>query len=200
MFVALCFFLRNSQHLCPSHRNPIAEEEQAIDQQDEFERLLFHEHHHLVLSSVPVTKGGAPAATQETTIPKQYYLVVTVNKQDKTDCKLHTIRVKDSGQRLTINKSSKVKKIQAIIKSSDDSVHSTWDFMIKWKNGSSEQWMISPNSLRSFELFIFVITVVCEKKDGDTLPFLLKGVNRAELNVHGRNWLSLVQFLFCTVL
>eukprot|EP01084_Bolivina_argentea_P255533 429819_1 len=125
--------------------DPLEEEKQALLQQEEFESRLFSDTNYAVIACARITKNE-----------KQYVLVLTVCKSDNKDCKLHLIRIKNSGI-LVIEKSIKIYKVKSIEIADKDSI--SWDFKLTWKNAfnSNECFMLSPNTLRSAHLFAFFI-------------------------------------------
>eukprot|EP01084_Bolivina_argentea_P268491 456051_1 len=168
--------------------DPIQEEKQALSQQEEFESRLFAENDYVVIACVPVTKAGV---NDRSGVPKQYFLVLTVHKNDITDCKLHTVRVKNNGLDLVIQKSPKLSKLkwfEIVDIENNISNNSLYDFKLYWKNGSNESFALSPNTLRSVNLFSFIIYnvgIYCNKH-----TISIKPLELVELEVHGREWLD----------
>ena len=167
--------------------DPIQEEKQALSQQEEFESRLFAEDDYVVIACVPVTKAGV---NDRSGVPKQYFLVLTVNKNDTNDCKLNTVRVKNNGLDLVIQKSPKLNKLKWFEISDDNSPSSSmYDFKLYWKNGSNESFILSPNTLRLSRLFAFIVynvTLYC----CNNYKISIKPLELVELEVHGREWLD----------
>eukprot|EP01084_Bolivina_argentea_P268488 456046_1 len=169
--------------------DPIQEEKQALLQQEEFESRLFAEANYVVIACVPVTKVGA--GNDPSRVPKQYFLVLTVHKNHITDCKLHTVHIKNNGLDLIIQKSPKLSKLkwfEIVDIENNISNNSLYDFKLYWKNGSNESFALSPNTLRSVNLFSFIIYnvgIYCNKH-----TISIKPLELVELEVHGREWLD----------
>ena len=132
--------------------DPLQEEQTALSQQEEFESRLFAEDEYVVIACAPVTKLGV---NDRSGVPKQYFLVLTVNKNDINDCKLNTVRIKNNGNDLVIQKSPKLNKLKWFEIVDDE--HHSYDFKLYWKNGSNESFILSPNTLRKSKLFAFII-------------------------------------------
>lgn len=169
--------------------DPIQEEKQALSQQEEFESRLFAEDDYAVMACVPVTKAGE---IDRNGVPKQYFLVLTVNKNDKMDCKLHTVRIKNNGVDLKIQKSPKISKLKwfEITAENQHKITSatSWDFKLHWKNGTNEPFQLSPNTNRSVNLFNFIVYNVADRCCGHTVD--IRPLESVELEVHGREWLD----------
>merc|ERR1719242_738833 len=117
--------------------DPIQEETQALSQQEEFESRLFAEDDYAVMACVPVTKAGV---NDRNGVPKQYFLVLTVHKNEHSDCKLHTVRIKNNGVDLVIQKSPKISKLRwfEIAVENERKINVAWDLKLHWKNGTNE--------------------------------------------------------------
>jgi hypothetical protein len=163
---------------------------------------------------VPVTKTGY-GAVDRSGVPKSYYLVLICNKTDRNDCKLLTVRVKQQDkvssnhnhnhnhnshnhnhnqqaqqqQLFSIQKRTHIKKLQTFeINTGGGADDTEYDFKLHWQNGSKELFLLSPNSLRSREIFAFIIyhcSHYCAQRTPAIIPLEL-----VELEVHGRAWLE----------
>ena len=103
-------------------------------QQEEFEQRLFASENAAVLCAVPVTKGGHGSDPT-----KQYFLVLTINKTSISDCKIHTIRVRDDPDKpLSIQKTTKIKKLVSFegndINGNNYGGDDDWSFKLHFKN------------------------------------------------------------------